>query len=308
MTSRNHQSWRSGLLVALATCVAAAILTAAFGIVWARGTQTPRVTVLGAGKQLSVLVTSGNARVLIAAGDKSTAFANAWSRAHPPTTRRLDVLLLAPSGQDIGFAARARSLTDARRIYVIGLLPARDAVAAGLTAIPPLPAPSRISLPGDVSITVEQDEVPDAKNPTGTDLAWRAVVRHGATAVVVLRKGADAARFPTVGPTAALIVAGDHPEEAVAAVAPRALLVSAGTISGKALRHDVAGDVDDRLWAARVDEGAVVRLDFTAGGLHFPRDGVQLLAPTPAATVGYIGDAFWEAQTAAANAHYRRAS
>jgi hypothetical protein len=81
-------------VVAACAMLVAVAATSAIAAHWARDMREPRIALLGAGNHLSVLVTAGDARVLIVSGNEPAAFADALSRARPPTMRRLDVLIV----------------------------------------------------------------------------------------------------------------------------------------------------------------------------------------------------------------------
>jgi hypothetical protein len=68
------------------------------------------VLLLGSGKGLSALVTTGGTRVLIAAGNDPIAFANALAEARPLTAPRIDLLIIAPGSERV--ANRAKEITN----------------------------------------------------------------------------------------------------------------------------------------------------------------------------------------------------
>jgi hypothetical protein len=72
---------------------------------------------LGSGKGLSALVTTGGTRVLIAAGNDPIAFANALANARPLTAPRVDLLIIAPDSERV--AVRAEEITNPSMILEI---------------------------------------------------------------------------------------------------------------------------------------------------------------------------------------------
>src|SRR5262249_699904 len=62
---------------------------------WFLDVSAPQVDVLGSGNRLSLLVTDGPARLLLATGDNPDQFDNALARFRPIFARRVDVLLMA---------------------------------------------------------------------------------------------------------------------------------------------------------------------------------------------------------------------
>ena len=86
--------------------------TAGSGIITNRWLDTgagTRIQVLGAGKQLSVLVSHNQRRVLITAGSDGSAFSNAIGSALPPLFDSIDVLLIDPTAS-ANVVERARNL------------------------------------------------------------------------------------------------------------------------------------------------------------------------------------------------------
>jgi hypothetical protein len=253
-------------------------LVLALGVVWARDEAAPRVTVLGSGRGLSLLISAGPARLLIANGDDAAAFGNALARARHPGRHRIDVLLLARSHTTRAVVAKANRDLAARHTEVIGEEELLGEL--GLTVDHLLDGVRRFQLPDGVSVTVEVVDVVSPSRGQATNW-WRAVVERGNTRLVVLSDGRGAGAFADPGPVSALVLAGDHPVEAITAVRPGALIVNAMTVSGRDVRRELAPAVEERLWTLRVHPGDVERLDFTPQGLRLP-DHALLIEPSPA--------------------------
>ena len=256
----------------------------ALGALWRHDLQASRVVLLGSGNHLSALVTAGDARLLIASGDDPGAFANALEHARHPTTRRLDVLLVAGSDRDLLVPARIRGDRHVRYAASIGAIPrsatGQAVVGAGL---PVLPSPRRIRLGDEVSVTVETALLTDRDDAPP---AWRAIVRRGATAVVILSDGNAAPAFAPVWPLNALVVAGPNPLAGWEALPAPVLVLPANdgggvTVSGKELRQEASQLFDDSRWAVRVHPGEAVPLRFVAGGLAIPTEPAQAIPTTP---------------------------
>ena len=69
---------------------------------WHQSSEGLSVTVLGAGRQASVLITSSHRRVLIAAGSNGAAFSNAVSAALPPMLSSRPALISAIGRTGVG--------------------------------------------------------------------------------------------------------------------------------------------------------------------------------------------------------------
>lgn len=279
-----NRRWHGALLLALAVFLVAGGVTLAVGIAWARELRSPRVVLLGSGSRLSALITDGDARLLIATGDDATAFANALERARHPTTRRIDVLLVAGHGEELVAPAVLRDDDRVRFLASLGpLAGSAEAVALAGEGVAALPSPRRIRLGDEVSVLVETV----AAGPEGDDgevpVAWRATVRRGATTVVILSAGEAAGAFDPVSPVSALVVAGTDPLAAWATVdAP--LLVATGNdrvLSGRDLRQGAARLFDEERSAIRVHPGEALPLRFVAEGLAAPGEPAQTVGATP---------------------------
>ena len=145
---------------------------------WVNAGMGTKIAVLGAGKQLSVLVTHDQRRVLIAAGSDGSAFSNALNAALPPVGDSIDVVLIdSRASPDVG--ERARGLS-AKRVLS-------------------LPDPDRAAEP----TTVQQSFVLDLSDsvlvsfrlePDGT---WSARVETGA-GVIAITPGSPSSRNSAV--------------------------------------------------------------------------------------------------------------
>jgi hypothetical protein len=278
------KGWRRTLLLAGLVFAVVTILTSVVAIAWSRDMRAPRVVLLGSGRRVSALVTAGDARLLIATGNDRTAFHNALELARHPTTRRIDVLLVAGQGDDLVAPAGIRH--DRRIRYAASLGPLPDAAAANAVAgdgLPVLPSPREIRLDDDVRVTLET--VAPAPDEAGGGLAWRAVIRRNASVVVIVSDGAAATRFPAVGPVAALVVAGQDPLTGWEAIPAPVLAVSGeGGVTGKTLRQGADRLFDDQRWVIQVHPGEAIGLDFVEGGVRIAGGAAQAVAATPAPT------------------------
>ena len=232
------------------------------------------VVVLGSGRTVSVLVTAGEARLLIAAGDDSTAFGNAWRRwTGPIPLPRVDVLLIA--GNDAGTVAKsARDRLRPRWTAALGEVdPAQSTLSA-----PTLDAPLRFRLDAEISVTVERRQ---DRSEDGTADRWRVLITRGRTVVAVVPNGAAAASFSWDTPVAALVVLAGGVAEAVAAVQPRAVIVPQA-VEGRTLRAELPPVLTVDAWSLRVPPGELARLTFVGSGLRIPKDASPLTPAPPA--------------------------
>ena len=293
------RDWRRELRLAGCVLLLGALAMLALGALWHHDLRAPRVVLLGSGNQLSALVTTGNARLLIATGDDPSAFANAVEHARHPTTRRLDVLLVTGSDRGLLAPARIRGDRHVRYAASIGPIPRTPMGQAVVgDGLPVLPSPRRIQLGEDVSVTVETAPFPAGVDGNGPP-AWRAIVRRGATVIVILSDGSAASALGLVSPISALVVVGPDPLRGWEAIPAPVLVLPANdrgnlTVSGKDLRQEASQLFDDTRWAIRVHPGEAVPLEFVAGGLAIPTEPAQRLpttpgpAPDPEATTAWL--------------------
>lgn len=257
-------------LLAAVVFLTSGIGFAAVELAWLRDLQQPRVILLGAGSSLSVLVTDGAARVLIATGDDPTAFGNALGRMLHPGQERIDLVVAAGEGDGLRAAAFAAEQPAARG--VVALVPfGRSPDRPSLQTIPLLGSPRRIEL-GETEIAVET-----AADGNRGGWSWRATVERGASRVVILSDGRAGELFPPMAAPAVLVVASGGPMEGWAQMPATALAFPDATISPERLRNraDSGEEVPARI--VRVFPGEATELHFVDGGLALPAEGTTEL-------------------------------
>ena len=270
-------------MVFFAVFLVSIVLSWGIGAAWAKEARQPGISVLGSGKALSVLITSGQARLLLATGDDPVAFTNALAQARRPTTPRIDILLVAGRGRSLLVPIAARDMIRPRFVASLGPIPPspeRDALQA--PTVPILPSPRRIDLGGEVQVDVETQHADGADADTA---AWRIVVRHRATIVTILSSSTDAAAFPDIGPVAAVVIAGGTSVVGSEGIPAHALVVPAAAASGKDVRRDLGRLIREQVWLLRPFPGEAAHLDFVSGGLRLPASA-RLIDPSPSSPEG----------------------
>ena len=121
---------------------------------WLQELTAPQVVLLGSGNRLSLLVTDGPARLLLATGDSPIDYENALTDVRPIFARRIDVLLVAGSGSTLLVPLAAHGDTHVRNATALAPLP-RSAEAEAMGAIPSFMSPQRIHLGSSIQVTVE---------------------------------------------------------------------------------------------------------------------------------------------------------
>ncbi len=236
------------------------------------------MAILGSGNRLSLLVTDGPARLLIATGDDPIAYENALTRVRPIFARRIDVLLVAGDGASLLVPLAARGDRHVRTAVALAPLPV-SAEAEGFGAIDVFSAPRRIRLGPAVQVTMET-AFPFGADPATDFPVWRATIEHGQTRVVMLSDGEAASLFPPSDPASVLIVSGDDPISASNLAPAVAMVANAEVIDGRELRAAAAEGRRPPQWGFLVHRNEALRLHFIPGGVEIASDSAQNLSTT----------------------------
>jgi hypothetical protein len=268
-SSLRRTLWLAGLVFLLTFTAVAGL-----AVTWSRTAAEPRIILLGSGGAVSVLVTAGSSRLLIATGDNTTDFGNALDAALPPTIRRLDVLLVAGDGGVVPHALRTR---DARYRAFIGLPNASVGDLATDLGVDTLTAPRRFQLAEGVIVTVNVDPVTTTDDRT----SWRATISRGETTIIVLSDGADVANFEPTGFISALVVARGQPDRALINAEVHALLLSEEAARKPTWREEFARGRSPGLLVLPVANGQAATLRFVDRGLQIPAEAHPLPTVSP---------------------------
>jgi hypothetical protein len=257
--------------------------TASFAL-WLRDLSTPQVDVLGSGNRLSLLVTDGPARLLLATGDDPDQFNNALARFRPIFARRVDVLLMAGANRTLNVPVAANQDPYVRESFALGPIP-HSPESEALGRFSTFQTSQAITLGPNVTVMVET-AYPMGANPAEEFPAWRATIARAESRIVVVSDGDAAALFPPADPAAVLVVAGNDPAEAWETQPALALVTTSDAISGPAMRETFADASRSPEWTVRVFPGEALRLRFVDGGVAIPSDAARKVEGTPvAATV-----------------------
>lgn len=244
-----------------------------YGALSAHEAREPRVSVLGAGSRLAILVTDGPARLLIVAGDNTTAFGNAWAASLPPLLRRVDVMYCSPLAADAPVVAQATRNLSYQQRRVLG-----PADLAGST-VPEAPGEmwtEYVRLSHHMTVTVSAAVLTPLNGATARHV-WAAEIGHAATRVVTLSEPGAATLL--ADPTAsALILQDGDPREALTLVETAALVTATAS---RTLRPRIAPYLQRSIWHIRVFAGDVIRLTFVPGGLRLPPSAITIRLSEP---------------------------
>jgi hypothetical protein len=274
-----HVQWQEVVATAaLVFLIAAAGSVAAFTF-WLQDLTTPQIAILGSGNRLSVLVTDGPARLLLATGDSPIDYENALTHVRPIFARRVDVLLVAGNGSTLRVPLAAHGDSHVRSATALAPLP-RSAEADAIGAIPSFSSPQRIRLGPTIQVTVET-ALPFEADADVEFPAWRATVEHGQTRVVVLSDGPAAALFPPASAPSVLAISGADPAAAWDLSPAVAFVAHAEMIGGPEMRAAFTDSRRPPQWGYRVSPGEALRMRFIAGGVELPSEPAHDLAGTP---------------------------
>ena len=278
MNEPREITWRD-VLVTAGTAFLVALVGVGIAVgLWYRDIMSPRIVFLGSGDRLSVLVSDGPSRLLIASGDDPTGFENALTSVLPIFARRVDVLLVSGAKSALLAPVAATHGDQVRTTRSLGTIPP-SLEANELGAVTVHTVPSRIRLSPEMTLAIEtalpEDAAPD------DPLSWRAVVERGNTRVVVYSDGAAPELFAAPPPASVIAVAGDDPVAAWNAAPGVALVAADSQLSGPKLRERFAA-ANAPQWGFRVASGEALTLHFVETGLKVAAESAQ--RPDAAAT------------------------
>ena len=279
MSEPRELTWRN-VLVTAGTVFAVTLIGVGIAVgFWYRSILSPRITFLGSGDRLSVLVTDGPSRLLIASGDDPTGFENAVTSVLPLFARRVDVLLVSGSGSTLLAPLAASEDEQVRLTNSLGEIPP-SVEASELGSLTPLTTPARIQLSPQITLSIETASAAGAE--PDEPVSWRAIVERGHTRIVVLSDGEAADLFSQPPPASVVAIAGDDPVAGWDAAPGVALVTAADELTGPKLRERFAADNAPR-WGFRVASGEALTFHFVENGLAVSGESVQQndLAATP---------------------------
>jgi hypothetical protein len=272
-------SWREIVTTAALVFLVACVGTVAAFTFWLQELAAPQVVLLGSGNRLSLLVTDGPARLLLATGDSPIDYENALTSVRPIFARRVDVLLVAGSGSTLLVPLAAHRDSHRRNATALAPLP-RSAEADAIGAISSFSSPQHIRLGSSIEVTVET-ALPFGADADADFPAWRATVQHGETRVVVLSDGPAASLFPPPSAPSVLAVSGTDPAAAWDLSPAVAFVANSEMIGGPELRAAFTASRRPPQWGYRVFPGEALRLRFVPGGVELPSEPAHDLSGTP---------------------------
>ncbi len=209
----------------LAICVTAALVTSVVAGEWRAGARAPEIIVLGSGNSLSLLVRSGDSRLLIAAGMNIDDFDRAYGAILRPTISRVDVLVVSGMGPQLQVPEQLVSRQTARAVF--SMRPMGEGQTTGALASANATVVRRattIRLSGSVTVRLTP-----AVDSTDSE-SWQVLIEHRNSRVLMVSNGLVAEQAKVPG--AVVVVAGDITNQQVQRLGAAGLVVRGNEARG----------------------------------------------------------------------------
>jgi len=258
------------IVIASLTYLTVVIVAVAVGASWIRDDQITSVRALGSGSRLSVLIVSGNARLLIAAGDDATAFGNALAEALHPTSRRIDIVLLSGENGDRAVVAKARRDFPSATTYMLDGPLSGELANFNLAPEQVIVHQLHVALSGSVDVFVDP--------VNASDVGWDVQIRSGRSLVEI---ATDPEALSSIGESASAVVLTSKFDANQLAVPLPDVLIHPGQSTTNASIDDVIERTGVPIWIVRVSDSHSARLTFTEDGVELPENALLIeSAPT----------------------------
>ncbi len=241
---------------------------------WARDLATPRVTLLGAERGISALITASSARVLILNGTDAAELGNAVEKAKHPGLDRLDVMIVSGNAAAADIAPRMIELLRPRMVLAVG-----SAASLETASIVPdriIDHTTEIELPDGVLLTVELWPAAGGEND---DVTWSVMIeRGGATVYWVADR--EALMQDEVPDEANVVVIGrGQPATDTQFPATRIIVAAGESITGPELRARALDAIGPDSETVRVFAGETTRINLDPEGIRSVDGGTMVATP-----------------------------
>jgi hypothetical protein len=244
---------------------------------WARDMAQPRVTLLGADRGVSLLVTAGPARVLIVEGTDPAQLGNAVSKARHIGLDRLDLLIVSGNGAATELATRTVELLRPRMVIAVGS--GASLAPAGIVPGTIVEGPTEFELPEGVSITID---VWPAAGGENDDVTWTAHIERGGASVFWASDREALAQASLPEQADVTVLGRGKPAADTLFPNTRAIVVAGEPISGPELRELVIDAIGPDVETLRVFAGEEKRVELDPAGIRSVPDAVLAGAPITA--------------------------
>ncbi len=230
---------------------------------WARDMATPRVTVLGAGRGVAVLVTAGSSRVLILGGTDATELGNALAKARHPGLDRIDVAIVSGNVSAADLATRTLRLLQPRLVVAVG----GDASMRNVTIEPGkiIDRSTEIELPDGVTIAID---VWPADGDDGEDVTWSVMIARGGASVYWVADREALMQETLPAHTDVTILGRGKPAADTPFPQTRVIIAAGESISGPELRAIALDSLGPEIETVRVFAGETTRIDLDPEGIR----------------------------------------
>jgi hypothetical protein len=265
MRTRERGELRRLLPLALVLALVSFSFFSIAGLADRRADKRPSIALLGSGDRPSVLISSGGARILVAQGDDSASFGNAFRQTGRFGDRSVDVLILIGDSGESTFLSRVVDAVNARHVELVG-----SPNLLGLLDLPTdtsVVSSRRYRIGDDVAITLESSDPSE----------WRAIAELRGATIAIYPDARAMESLPAPRGTDALVVGGEHPETALSSQ-PSAQLIIYGeaTIDGRTARNAIAEVTETPVYTLRVENGQASEIEVVSGGLSLPGEAVPV--------------------------------
>ncbi|MEZ4532599.1 MAG: hypothetical protein R2835_00265 [Thermomicrobiales bacterium] len=275
--SSNGRSWGRTLELAVFCLLVAIGATTIVSVGWARDYAKPRVTLLGADRGISALVTSGSARVLILNGTDSTTLGNAITRSRHPGLDRLDLMIVSGNTAASGLVPKAIELLNPRGVMTVGSTASLN--GTDIVPIKVIERSTEIELPHGVMITVDIWPAADGEND---DATWSARISRGGASVYLVSDREDLMQESMPERLDVTVIGRGAPADDTPFPITNAIIVAGESISGPELRDIASGSLGPDVTTKRVFAGESLRIDLDPTGIRSVSGAVPAGSPTPA--------------------------
>lgn len=248
---------------------------------WARDMATPRVTLLGAGRGVSALITASSARVMILNGSDVAELGNAFEKARHPGLDRLDVMIVSGNEAAANLAPRMIELLQPRLVLAVG------GVASLQTAhiIPDrvIDHTTEVELPHGVVLTVE---VWPAAGGANDDVTWSVMIERGGASVYWVADREALMQDDLPHEANVVVIGRGKPAADTPFPVARVIIAAGESISGPDLRARALNASGPETETARIFAGEITRIDLDPEGIRSVAGATR--AATPIAKSGQI--------------------
>ncbi len=244
---------------------------------WARDYAHARVTLLGSERGISMLITAGEARVLIVNGTDPAALGNAISKARHPGLDRLDLMIVSGNAAAAEMVPRAIELLNPRSMMTVGGV----ASLAGTSLVPRkvILRSTEVELPEGVSITIEVWPSADGEND---DVTWSARIERGGASVYWVSDREDLMQDSLPDAVDVTVIGRGAPAAYTPFPITRAIVVSGESISGPDLRAIALDALGSEGETKRVFAGEDLRIELDLEGIRTVSGSTSAGTPTAA--------------------------